>query len=103
MGQGADGDFDRDGLSNFFEFLAKKNPLLSYGPVLRAEGDNQNIRLIFDAYPDRRYRLWRSHDLETMTPDAGYFTVDQESLNQLMTVPRNGERQFFALEIAMPE
>lgn len=101
--QGAAGDFDRDGISNLLEFLAKKNPLLSSTPILRAEANGQNTRLIFDAYPDRRYRLWRSNNLETMTPDTGYFTVDQESLNQLITVPQNGERQFFALEIAMPE
>lgn len=100
---GAAGDIDHDGISNLLEFLAKKNPLLSSTPILRAGSDGQNAQLTFDAYPDRRYRIWRSNDLETMTPDPGYFTVDAESLNHLITEPQSGERQFYALEIAMPE
>lgn len=100
---GATGDFDDDGISNLLEFLAKKNPLLASSPILKAERKGQNTLLTFDAFPDRRYRLWRSDKLETMTPDPAYLTFEEESLNHLITEPNNGVRQFYALEITMPE
>ena len=100
---GANGDIDRDGISNILEFLAKKNPLLGSSPILRANGDEADIQLTFSAYPDRRYRLWRSGDLKQFTPDAEYFTVDDETPNYIITEPHTGERRFYALEIALPE
>ena len=100
---GATGDFDDDGISNLLEFLAKKNPLLASSPILKAARKGQNTLLTFDAFPDRRYRLWRSDKLETMTPDPAYLTFEEESLNHLITEPNNGVRQFYALEITMPE
>jgi hypothetical protein len=38
-----------------------------------------------------------------MTPDPAYLTFEDESLNHLITEPNNGVRQFYALEITMPE
>lgn len=100
---GAQGDFDQDGISNILEFLAKKNPLTSSTPILKATGDNTNTLLTFDAHPDRRYRLWRSRNLQNLTPDPTYFTVSELTRNHTLTIPHNDQRHFYALEIALPE
>lgn len=101
---GGRGDFDGDGLNNLLEFLAKKNPLTSSTPVLTAtKGPGENTLLKFEAFTDRRYRIWRGADLNNLTPDASYLTVAEDNLNFSLTEPQNGSRQFYALEIALPE
>ncbi len=100
---GAHGDYDFDGISNILEFLAKKNPLLPSTPILSASGNGENTDLTFHAHPDRRYRLWRSPNLQNLTPDPNYFTVPIEDPNHTLTIPHNGQRHFYALEIALPQ
>lgn len=100
---GGQGDYDSDGISNILEFLAKKNPLVSSGVIFKAAGDSENTTLIFDAYPDRRYRIWKSDNPATLAPDGGFFTVTEETLNHTIIKPHDGARQFYALEIALPE
>ncbi len=101
---GGSGDFDGDGLSNLLEFLSKKNPLNSSGPILTARAAiGANTRLKFEAYTDRRYRLWRGADLNNLIPDATYLTVAEDDLNYTLLEPQTAPTQFYALEISLAQ
>ncbi len=101
---GGQGDFDRDGLSNLLEFLSKKNPLISSRSILTAsETSDGNTLLEFEVFTDRRYRIWRGSDLNKLSPDPEYFTVPSDDPDYSILEPQNGPRQFYALEIALPE
>ena len=101
---GATGDFDHDGISNILEFLAKKNPLTSSSPVFTATvATGNNTLLRFEAYTDRRYRIWRGADLNNLVPDASYLTVAEDDLDYSLLESQNGPRQFYALEISLAQ
>ena len=91
-------------MSNLLEFLSKKNPLVSSSPILAASRTSHgNTLLKFEVYTDRRYRIWRGSDLSNLAPDPTYFTVSSADPDHSQLEPRDGPRQFYALEIALPE
>jgi glycosidase len=77
--EGANGDKDRDGLSNGLEFLADLNPGdPNDGPKVitpMVSRNGNNAVLTFPVIPNRRYQVQTSPDVATWTNSGTSFTV----------------------------
>jgi glycosidase len=115
---GATGDPDNDGLSNLAEYLTGLNPQLndaSAFPKLTITPNTGSTYLLgFPSLPDRRYKLWYSHDLTSWTQAGADILTTGQAANPNRQFTDNGTpagtnshpssqpRRFYKLEIALP-
>ena len=107
-------DFDNDGSSNLFEYLAGSNPVLADLaqqplPELVANPDG-SMSVVFRALPNRTYRVEYSDDLVEWSDASGTISVGVETEEFMwiddgsMTggLPIDGVRRFYRISISMP-
>ena len=111
---GADGDFEGDGSSNLFEYLAGSNPLesdLEDQPLADVmPNPDGTMTLVFPALPGRTYRIEYSDGLSDWQYATGALTVVAEDpafqwIDDGSTtggLPADGVRRFYRVEISMP-
>ena len=111
---GASGDFDGDGSSNLFEYLAGSNPLefdLVDQPIPDITPNlDGTMTLKFRALPGRVYRIESSDDLATWAYASAALTVAVEAIafewvddgSTTGGLPADGVRRFYRVEISLP-
>ncbi len=106
---GANGDPDKDGVSNYREWLFGMNPRLSDASqmprITFTRNTDGSVLLEFPTITDRRYRIWHSDDLEDWTalpPDLDTAGLPAEpAYMRLDPAPSaNQSKRFYRLEIS---
>lgn len=111
---GSDGDFDNDGASNLFEYLAGTNPILidladQPLPILTMN-ENGTSSMVFRALPNRVYRIEFSDDLSSWEYASGELMVVTENMafewiddgSTTGGLPVDSVRRFYRVEISLP-
>ena len=104
-----DGDLDRDGITNFAEYIllgisAISDPSLRSVLSFEVESEQGEVQVGFQASLDREYRLWVSSDLSDFSEVMGgeYSTFPEDGFQKL-SISVVEPSMFFQLEGRIPQ
>lgn len=101
--EGANGDPDFDGMTNYQEFLYDLGPLVPSQPPVPAinKVNPTTYQIGFPTIPNRRYRLMTSTVLGGWIQVGAYVTVNAAQ-NFLWNVSPSDARRFYRVEVSLP-
>ncbi|MEJ5238635.1 MAG: S8 family serine peptidase [Limisphaera sp.] len=101
--RGTGSDADRDGMSDWAEFVAGTNPTNAASALaLRADllPGTDGLRLTWNAVPGRAYRLWGRTDATPWEPLGDWIRASSSILRYTLPASRTGAAWFYRVEVA---